>query len=84
MDVIYKIGLVVRHDFSKEFPELFTPADFLPTNKQDRLNRLPRAIHNDFAEIQWKDKYLNLLEDYNVALLHKLKNNNRLIQAEIN
>jgi hypothetical protein len=69
---ITKIGNVIRHDFSVEFPELFTKDDFkmLYHFYQDD-NSLPSGIHSQYTD--WKEKYLKLLNDYNAALLAKGK-----------
>ncbi|RVU02454.1 XRE family transcriptional regulator [Mucilaginibacter limnophilus] len=68
--IIYRVGCVLRHDFSEEFPELFTHDDF----KQIYQVRQPftqRANEPLFDETErWKNKYLNLLEKYNDTLLH--------------
>ncbi|AMR30531.1 hypothetical protein A0256_03385 [Mucilaginibacter sp. PAMC 26640] len=65
-DVIYKIGLIIRYDFSKEFPEVLTCNEFEIKNRQTQsLITVDEMKAN--AE-QWKDKYVQLLEDYNEAL----------------
>ncbi|AMR31719.1 hypothetical protein A0256_09930 [Mucilaginibacter sp. PAMC 26640] len=65
-DVIYKIGLIVRHDFSKEFPEIFTGEEFEVKNRQAQSFEAVGKMSAN-AE-QWKDKYIRLLEEYNEAL----------------
>ncbi|WP_454802678.1 hypothetical protein [Mucilaginibacter phyllosphaerae] len=57
---IQEIGLVIRHDFSNEFPELFVSEDFQKRNVI--------AANNDNV---YKDKYIELLEKHN-NLLTKL------------
>ena len=72
-DIILKIGRVIRHDFSKEFPEFFTPEDFAPSYKQGKLTVVgTNSINSPVTEEIWKDKYLALLESYNEALLKRL------------
>lgn len=70
-DVIYRIGYVIRHDFSKEFPLLFTSEDFkgmyAPRSSAVLLDMNNKTDDDD----HWKDKYLNLLERYNTELLNK-------------
>lgn len=69
-DVIRRIGLAIRHDFSKEFPLLFTSEDF------EAIYTLRSSIPNYDkidADNHWKSKYLNLLEKYNTELLNKTK-----------
>ena len=68
-DVIHKIGLVIRHDFSKEFPDMFTGEEFVLENN-DRLKALySRPVQE---ENLWKDKYISLLADYNSLLKREL------------
>lgn len=69
-DIIYKIGCVIRHDFSKEFPELFTPDDFLKYGTL-KFNVAPSSAISGLEE-EWKNKYLNLLETYNEALVKRI------------
>lgn len=71
IDIILKIGRVIRHDFSKEFPEYFTPEDFEYGYKGRPVAMFAGAAENDSDE-NWKDKYLNLLEAYNEALITRL------------
>ncbi|AMR30494.1 hypothetical protein A0256_03180 [Mucilaginibacter sp. PAMC 26640] len=64
-DLIYRIGKIVRHDFSTDFPELLT-SDLVASASP----RIQESILND--EI-WKDKYISLLEKYNHHLSQKIK-----------
>lgn len=67
-EIIFKIGCALKHDFSDEFPELFSPEDF-----QQAFNK-SRSFSDDFlaSELEkinyWKDKYISLLEEYNEIL----------------
>jgi hypothetical protein len=62
--LIFRIGCVIKHDFSKEFPELFTSAEF------NVINELPTHNHYSYTsaeeEIYWKLKYFTLLEEFNI------------------
>jgi AcrR family transcriptional regulator len=60
--IIHKIGFIIKHDFSKEFAELFTAEDFA-------LIYAPK-IASPSAPIRehWKNKYLELLEKYTNVL----------------
>jgi transcriptional regulator with XRE-family HTH domain len=60
--IIYEIGLVIQHDFTKELPELsgIKPVGFDIDTASGML--LPDMDH-------WKDKYSTLLERYNEMLL---------------
>ncbi|MBL4674608.1 MAG: hypothetical protein JKY70_00115 [Mucilaginibacter sp.] len=64
--VISRIGGILRHDFSQEFPNLFTYEEF-----QKVLNSGPKFSlgEREFAEDElYKEKYLVLLEQYNDLL----------------
>ncbi|MDB4999582.1 MAG: hypothetical protein JWR76_659 [Mucilaginibacter sp.] len=66
-DTIEKIGVVINHDFSEEFPEVFPlnkslkGGDFDITNQQTKEN-LSDPIY------YWMDKYIKLLERFNEVL----------------
>ncbi|MEH6305477.1 hypothetical protein RYH73_07475 [Olivibacter sp. CPCC 100613] len=66
-EIIFKIGVAIRHDFSKEFPELFTSEDFQREIEKSKQN-FSTTIQQVEELSYWKDKYINLLEEYNVAL----------------
>jgi transcriptional regulator with XRE-family HTH domain len=68
-EIIYRIGLILKHDFSSEFPNLFTKEDF-----GEILNYTqPDSDDPIFWELPthhvWKDRYITLLENYNKLLL---------------
>jgi predicted transcriptional regulator len=70
-DIIFSIGCVLRHDFSKEFPELFVSDDFKIIT---RAGQLP-VQHTNVAHSEnefYKNKYLNLLEKYNDLLIGEM------------
>ncbi|MCL4637586.1 MULTISPECIES: hypothetical protein [Olivibacter] len=66
-EIIFKIGVTLRHDFSREFPELFNSEDF-----QMEFERKKEVFHDSIQHVEevsyWKDKYISLLEEYNTAL----------------
>ena len=66
-DIILKIGLVIRHDFSKEFPDLFAAEDFIVLAKQ---NQATSHKLNDSDEEVWKEKYIALLEKHSNLLVN--------------
>jgi hypothetical protein len=70
-DVIYRIGYVIRHDFSKEFPLLFTSEDFKGMYAPKSSVVFLEVNNKTGGDDHWKDKYLNLLERYNTELLNK-------------
>ncbi|AMR30496.1 hypothetical protein A0256_03190 [Mucilaginibacter sp. PAMC 26640] len=81
-DIIYKIGITVRHDFSKEFPELFTSEQFEVKKPQNQS--FDSVTKTDGDAEQWKDKYIQLLEDYNEALrirISKKLNDQQLVAS---
>lgn len=63
-EIIYKIGCVINHDFSKELPMLFTPEDFTKGIKEHSPVEVRLVAENDI----WKDKYIDLMERYNALL----------------
>lgn len=64
-EIIYRIGRILDHDFSEEFPEYFQKK---PNNIYNfRSEQLLQTQSN--VEI-WKDKYIILLEKY-VQLISK-------------
>src|ERR1700712_2255472 len=61
-DVIRRIGLVIRHDFSKEFPLLFTTEDFKAIYaSRSSISPLTANYDRIDTDDHWKGKYLNLL-----------------------
>lgn len=60
LDIVLQIGKLIHHDFSKEIKE-FNPNSTI-------VNEPPTVYEN--AEY-WKDKYLKLLEEYNLLLKQK-------------
>lgn len=65
--IIFKIGCALRYDFSTEFPELFSSEDF---QKAFSANKTKQSTVSEEVEkiTYWKDKYINLLEQYNGIL----------------
>ncbi len=74
-EIIYRIGFILKHDFSVEFPDLFTKEDFQAINNY----KAPDCDDSIFWELPnhhvWKDKYISLLEQYNKMLLSYSKMN---------
>ncbi|MXV51299.1 hypothetical protein GS399_09995 [Pedobacter sp. HMF7647] len=68
-EIIYRIGCIIHHDFSAEFPELFTKEDFTVTPKPNApSNNNDQSVYESSNQITWKDKYIALLEKYNSLL----------------
>ena len=68
-EIIYQIGIILSHDFSVEFPELFTKEDF--SQNLQGLNNL--SIWDSPNPPAWKDKYIELLEKYNNLLRNRIE-----------
>jgi len=67
LDVILQIGEIIHHDFSQEIKELKTTSQIVNDN-------LAPYNADEFKNAEyWKNKYLNLLEEYN-ALLRDIRN----------
>lgn len=70
-EIIFKIGCALKHDFSNEFPELFSPEDFQQAFNHNR-SFSEDYLANEIERINyWKDKYITLLEEYNEILAVK-------------
>jgi lambda repressor-like predicted transcriptional regulator len=66
-EIIHRIGGIIGHDFSVEFPELFTAEDFLPGINESFDQTLAGGAESSI----WKDRYIDLLEKYNHLLLEQ-------------
>ncbi len=66
-DSILSIGLIIGHNFSAEFPELFTTDDF--TGDPTSVDTESESRDNEM----YKGKYLKLLEDYNELLIDAIE-----------
>lgn len=67
-DIIFKIGCALKHDFSLEFPELFSSEEFQKAFSQKKFAAEVNVLEEMEKVNYWKDKYINLLEDYTQAL----------------
>jgi hypothetical protein len=70
IDIICKIGHVLNHDFSVDFPDAFGERGFgvmenLIGTGNDSEHMLPNSVH------YWMVKYITLLEKYNELLSHE-------------
>jgi len=72
-EIIFRIGYALKHDFSEEFPELFTEEDFHkvmgPKSTSD-----DKGAKTEESSSYWKDKYISILEEYNRLLVKQVKN----------
>lgn len=67
-DIIFKIGCALKHDFSVEFPELFSTEDFQRAFANSKLINTEILVEEIEKINYWKDKYISLLEEYNHML----------------
>lgn len=68
-EIILRIGLTIKHDFSHEFPEFFHRDDFKSIYQ---MQDAPVIYISNFAQSQndfWKEKYLRLLQEFNDLIL---------------
>jgi lambda repressor-like predicted transcriptional regulator len=71
-EIIYLIGTALRHDFSNEFPELFSSADFkIMEDSHCSLTERVKQVSNSTDEL-WKDHYITLLENNNTLLKYAI------------
>jgi predicted transcriptional regulator len=61
LDIVLQIGKIIHYDFTDEIKE------FSPSQKVLEKSTLNSKKENPDAEF-WKNKYLNLLEEYNELL----------------
>jgi len=74
-EIIYRIGTVLEHDFSVEFPMFFSKSDFdrpLQTKEPDIDDPIFWEMPGHHV---WQDRYISLLQKYNELLLDKLQSN---------
>ncbi|GAA4316621.1 hypothetical protein GCM10023149_13690 [Mucilaginibacter gynuensis] len=75
LEIIHRIGVCLQHDFSVEFPHLFTGEEF--KNNKDFKNADSDHDHvtEQSEDSYWKDKYIDLLERYNEILIKNAEKN---------
>ena len=61
LDLVLQIGKLIHHDFTDEIKEFNTVSTIVDEPPAIYGNEPPAADY-------WKDKYLRLLEEYNVLL----------------
>jgi len=65
--IIKRIGCVIGHDFSKEFPDEIKFYTELDQMKMHILNSFDDEKNND-SVYYWMDRYIRLLENFNAIL----------------
>ncbi|WP_134092140.1 helix-turn-helix transcriptional regulator [Olivibacter sp. XZL3] len=73
-EIIFRIGCALKHDFSEEFPELFTEDEFQKVIAPEKTtpDETPAATSEGTSNY-WKDKYIKILEEYNRLLVNQVK-----------
>jgi len=64
-EIIYSLGLVLKHDFSVEFPDLFTKKDFQQIYSTKETGPDDLILGETETHYVWKNRYIELLEEYN-------------------
>jgi len=64
-EIIYSLGLLIKHDFSVEFPELFTKKDFQDIYNHKQTDAEDMILGDTATQYVWKNRYIELLEQYN-------------------
>lgn len=68
-EIIYQIGIYIKHDFSVEFPHIFKSDDFKHLSTFSNLNIIKDISQKHPDAEYWKNKYLEILEKYNDLLV---------------
>ncbi|MBE9586963.1 helix-turn-helix domain-containing protein [Mucilaginibacter sp. JRF] len=63
-EIIHRIGLASKYDFSNEFPQYFSEDTF---SLKSIYQENEWEINSD--SLEWKDKYIGLLEQFNKLLV---------------
>lgn len=71
-EIIFRIGSVLNHDFSSEFPSLFVKGETIGKNTLHYAESAENT--SGLEDSNWKDKYIDLLEKYNELLQFCIKN----------
>jgi len=66
-EIVFRIGCIIRHDFSQQFPEMFSSEEFSVINMPKKQQLLGDEGN------RWRNKYLSLLEEYNKIVDRHLK-----------
>ncbi|MFC6101476.1 terminase gpP N-terminus-related DNA-binding protein [Olivibacter domesticus] len=68
VEIIFNLGCALRYDFSREFPELFSSEDFSKVLYKNKLNNITFFTEEEERANYWRNKYVNMLEEYNQML----------------
>lgn len=86
-EIIFRIGCALKHDFSEEFPELFTPEDFQKALNAPKMPE-PEIFHTvepgeQNSSSYWKNKYISALEELKELLQHQVKSSNNSYKSNM-
>lgn len=73
IDIISKIGFLIGHDFSNEFPEEFAKTTNYFTDEDPMKDGASPSEQPPNAIYYWMDRYIKLLEKFNEVLSHEGK-----------
>jgi hypothetical protein len=72
LSIVKSVGEVIDYDFSREFPDLFPQVVLNQTATTGNLETTEAYFKEQKALFFWKNKYLNLLEQYEDLLTKEL------------
>jgi lambda repressor-like predicted transcriptional regulator len=67
-EIIHRVGCILKHDFSKEFPGMFTGVEFKSSAMDTKFPDPQLKSDLDQDNHVWKNRYINLLEEYRKVL----------------
>lgn len=76
-EIIFRIGSVLNHDFSSEFPSLFVKGETIGKSTLHYTESPENTLST--GDSNWKDKYIDLLEKYNELLQLCIKNKSTVL-----
>ena len=76
-EIIFRIGSVLNHDFSSEFPSLFVKGETIGKSTVHYTESVENAP--GLGGSNWKDEYIDLLEKYNELLHLCIKNKSTIL-----
>jgi hypothetical protein len=65
-EIIYRIGCIIKYDFSVELPHIFKSEDFIFETEKPRLSETFQVQIAAKDDVYWKKKYAELLKSYNL------------------
>jgi len=65
-EIIYRIGCIIKYDFSVELPHVFKSEDFVFENEKYQHSETSKVEIAAKDDDYWKKKYTELLKSYNM------------------